>query len=278
MHSEVFHRNLVVFIVMSHDIVAKESGQVEVSHFSTTRNQKTSTTSRNASERPIVSALLIDGGNFDAVKKSVNRLMNQNGLAVNDSLTVLNMEEIIGTKFDHKCYFRGDHDVDRDNANKDHWFQRKFQVSITSGMKDIKTNLGNVMRVEKGVDIALATRIIECAYGVGCRAGFQCDLIVVVTGDGDFRPAIDFALEKQNQQIKSNDDDNSPLFQLKIVTDRGSLSAKLNAHRLVDSRTNEIVLLDQLMLKSLVSINNSDGIESKSTLWNPLSISVDVEH
>lgn len=115
---------------------------------------------------------------------------------VDPALFMKEIERELNVSFSSKFYFQGTSD------GKWNSFHNRLTLSApegpamsvkVNGMKyqrgiDKHTNEQAQVLVEKGVDVQIATKLIECAYGLNGEQ--KAKNIVVITGDGDFLPAL----------------------------------------------------------------------------------------
>lgn len=200
--------------------------------------------------------LIIDGGNYCSTQETVTSTRLNQGEFVDAVKVVNELERIVGCKFTTKFYFQGT------QSKRPNEFHRAlaqppphgphFNVEIFGKKRQWGLNANNVRNeiyVEEGVDVAVATKIIECAYGIGKEE--QSDKIVVITGDGDMLKAIECADAKRRNTVR-------------VVSARQSLSASLNSFVLIDPETSNAVYLDELMHRCVSGNNRSGGNGSSS--------------
>ena len=191
--------------------------------------------------------LIIDGGSYLSARKKVcSRQSNggdPNGFDIDMVRFVAEIEALVGVSFFTRYFYTS---VDSPEfikyleSPKPYGPQirvEKFSIKWQGGL----TAVGSYSKiaVEKGVDVALAVKIISCAFGINSEQ--KADFICVVSGDGDLYPALEAADSLSTLRNR--------LF---VLGEKASLSSSLYRFVCTDRNRNG-VFLEDILLRCMVS-------------------------
>jgi hypothetical protein len=199
-------------------------------------------TGQAQAEREQPTVLVIDGGHYQATHSKVTA-----GTRKICDMTRFLVElagEVGASRFDHVFWFQGTEDG---RSTKFHECLKHQHVTVC--LKEMKFQNGRTadgnkvsIKVEKSVDVAIATKLLQCAHGFGGEP--RARQIFVVTGDGDFLPAFEAATNAREMA-----------HSVFVVSGKDSCSTDLLRFQFLKaSRTQnrEATFLDDAMERSLV--------------------------
>lgn len=166
--------------------------------------------------------LIFDGGHYTTACRTATFFhltscddpsLNERMLQVDTQQVLSKIELQTGLSFKKILYYQGTRD------GKPNAFHRKLPERMTVQIHEMKIQSGAIPNdsstqgqivVEKGVDVQIGTKMIECAHGINGEE--KATNLVVITGDGDLESAFQSASRGCN---------------VSVISMRGALSGRL---------------------------------------------------